>query len=89
MRRVFLAASLGLLIASPVSSQPIIIPLSPQPQRQPPPPPPASPVPIAPGQQAGGSSGAEQSGGDRPTVEFDNANKQTPGSAASSSGGQQ
>lgn len=40
---------LGLLLASPVAAQPIMIPLQPQRPAEPPPPPP-SPVPVAPPQ---------------------------------------
>jgi hypothetical protein len=78
MRFAFLAAGLGLLITAPLHAQPIIIPLSRQPQRQPPPPPPPSPVPIAPAQGAAGA---------RPPVVFNGGNAQRLGSADGASVG--
>ena len=55
MRFAFLVAGLGLLIGAPLHAQPILVPMSPQPQRQPPGPPPPSPVPVAPGQSTPGA----------------------------------
>ena len=72
--RAILGTVLGLAsLVGSLHAQPIIIPLSPQPQREPPPPPPASPVPIAPASR-----------GSQPSVVF---NGQQTGDAGGVAGG--